>query len=264
MSRMLNLVDELLSRARELHQLGRRDDAHDLLIRLIDFENLPDYAAEEVAIRLAEDHLRRRQSKLARRYLKFALGIQPADARTHYLMARALDAGASPNTRRALEHYRIALDLEPDHPAFLCRYGMLLARLGRSREALAGLRRAVKIAPDDVRILKNAVEGMRLANAADEARRLLLASRFRNPRDGQLLALWKDFQFQQLRKEQQTARPTSKPIVATPVVLAFVRPKGDPKNTRSGGKRIRTDAASGTPPPRGILRVRRPDQRHAQ
>ncbi len=262
MSRMLNLVDELLSRARELQQLGRRDDAHDLLIRLTDFENLPDYAAEEAAIRLAEDSLRHRQSKLARRYLKIALGIQPDNARTHYLMARALDAGAAPNSRRALEHYRSALELEPDQPAWLCRYGMLLARLGRSREALAGLRRAVKIVPDDVRILKKAVEGMRLANAADEARRLLLAARFRSPRDSRLLALWRDSQFQQLRKEQQTAHPNSKPIAAAPIVLPFVRPKGEPKNT--GGKRIRRDDASGTPPPRGILRVRRPDQRHAQ
>jgi tetratricopeptide (TPR) repeat protein len=261
---MLNLVDELLSRARELHQLGRREDAYDLLIRLTDIAELPDYAAEEVAIRLAEDNLRRRQFKRARQYLKIALGIQPDNGRSHYLMARALDAGAAPNTRRALEHYQVAVELEPEQPAWLCRHGMLLARLGRSREALAKLRRAAKIAPDDVRILKKAVEGMRIANAADEARQLLLAARFRNPRDGQVLGLWKDFQFQQLRKEQETARPRIMAVAARPIVLPFVRLKGEPMNTRSGNKRIRKDEASGTPSPRSILRVRRPDQRHAQ
>jgi tetratricopeptide (TPR) repeat protein len=261
---MLNLVDELLSRSRRLHQLGRQNDAFDLLRKLTEFEELPDYAAEEVAIRLAEISLRRRQFKYARRYLAVAFDVQPDNARTHYLMARALDAGSAPNTRRALEHYRLALELEPDHAAWLCAYGLLLARLGRSREALASLRRAAAVAPDNVKTLKKVVEGMRLANAADEAHRLLLAARFRNPRETRLLDLWKDFQFRQLRKDQQTAPPRTVPIAAGPVVLPYVPPEDDTGPVRKPGKRTRKDKASGIPPPRGILRVRRPDQRHAQ
>jgi tetratricopeptide (TPR) repeat protein len=261
---MLNLAQALLSRARKLQKLGREDDAYNLLMRLTDLEALPDYAAEEVALRLAAAHLRRRQFKRARQYLKIALGIQPDNARSHYLMARAFDAGATPNARRALEHYRIAVELEPEHPAWLCRYGLLLARLGRSREALAKLRRAAEMAPDNVPDLKKIVEGMRLANATDEAWRLLLAARFRNPRDSRFLGLWRDFQFQQLRKQQETARPRVVAVAGRPVLLAFVPPKGKPKATRLGDKRVRMDGASGTPPPRSILRVRRPDQRHAQ
>jgi tetratricopeptide (TPR) repeat protein len=261
---MLNLVDALLSRAREMQKLGRRDDAYNVLIRLTDLKELPDYAAVEVAIRLGEDQLRRGKSKRARRYLNIALDIQPDNGRSHYLMARAFDLGAAPNVRQALEHYRVAVELEPEQPAWLCRYGLLLARLGRSREALAKLRHTATIAPDNVPILKRVVEGMRLANAADEARRFLLAARFRNPRDRRVLGLWMDFQFQQLRKKQETALPRIVQVAVRPVLLPFVRPKVKAKATRSGDKRVRLDEASGTPPPRGILRVRRPDQRHAQ
>jgi tetratricopeptide (TPR) repeat protein len=264
MSRTLKLVDKLLSRSRRLQHFGRYNDAFALLLKLTEFKELPDDAAAEVALRLAAISLRRRQFKYARRYLQVALEVQPDNARTHYLMARALDAGSKPNTRRALAHYRRALELEPGRVAWLCAYGLLLARLGRSREALASLRRAAKQASDEARLLKKIVAGLRLVNAADEARRLLLAARFRNPRDSRLLDLWKEFQFQQLRKDQEAGRPRAKPISAGPVVLPFIRLQVKSQGTRRGGKRIRKDDASGTPAPRAILRVRRPDQRHAQ
>jgi tetratricopeptide (TPR) repeat protein len=264
MSRMLNLVDELLSRSRHFQEIGLQNEAFDILIQLAEFRDLPTNVAEEVEVRLGESYLRQRRYKRARGHLAAAVRLQPGNARYHYLLATAFRRGNRPNAKRAVEHYRRSLELEPQQAARLCAYGAFLVQLGRSREGLRHLRRASEAAPDNVRILKRVVKGMRLANRGEEARRLLLVARFRAPRDRRLLSLWNDFQFQQIRKEQQTAlqRFTTNRS-ESPVLLPFVRLSEGRARSRQARAGIRQDGPSGTPPPRSILRVRRPDQRHA-
>src|SRR5437763_16380766 len=89
MSRMLNLVDELLSRSRRFQQLGRFHEPHILLTRLAEFHQLPIYAAEELEIRLGELSLRRGKYKRARRHLLAAFVHQPNNARAHDLLGTA-------------------------------------------------------------------------------------------------------------------------------------------------------------------------------
>jgi tetratricopeptide (TPR) repeat protein len=260
---MLNLVDELLSRSRRFQQLGRFDEALNLLTRLVGFHELPVYAAEEIEIRLGELSLRRRNYKRARRHLLAALVHQPDNARAHYLLANAFSRGRRPDAQRALAHYRRSIELEPDHAIRLCAYGLLLVRLGQAQNGLRHLRRAVEGAPEDVSILKQVIKGMQLANHAEEARRLLVTARFRSPRDRRLLALWNDLHFHQLRRDQQTTLHRSPSITSDdPVLLPFLRLEGGPVLSRRAS--VRRDGPSGTPPPRGLLHIRRPDQRHAQ
>jgi Flp pilus assembly protein TadD len=264
MSRKLNLVDELLSHSRHLQELGRQSEAFDLLIQLAQFRELPINAAEEVEARLGESYLRQRRYKRARRHLATAVRLRPDNPRYHYLLAIAYRRGAKSDLRRALEHYRRSLELEPRQPVRLCTYGVLLVKLGQTREGLRQLRRAAEAAPRSVRILSQVVKGMRLANKGEEARRLLQIARFRAPHDRRLLALWNDSRFQEIRKLQQTAlhRFTTNRL-DSPVLLPFVCLSEDRVPARKSRAGIRQDGPSGTPPPRSILRVRRPDQRHA-
>jgi Tfp pilus assembly protein PilF len=265
MSRMLKLVDELLSRSRHFHKLGRRHEAFDLLIRVADLREMPIHAAEEVEVRLGESYLRQRRFKHARRHLAAALTYQPDNARCHYLLAHALSHGTQPNPQRASKHYQRSLELEPKNAIRLSAFGLFLIQWGQVNEGLRKLRRAVKIAPKNPAVLKRILAGMLLANRSEEARRVFLAARFHAPHDHRVLALWNDLHFQQIRKEQQTALMRVRTNHSQPpVLLPFDRPGRGGKSSRQPRAGLRQDGPSGTPAPRSILRVRRPDQRHAR
>jgi tetratricopeptide (TPR) repeat protein len=262
MSTTLNLVDRLLARARRLRSLGRTHDALSLFERLAAFGELPGPVAEETQVHLAELHLRRRHFRPARRHLTAALQHSPDSARYHHLMARAAAGGPDADLGRAAEHYRRSLDIAPDQPRCLCAYGQLALQLGRREEGLACLRRAAELAPDDAETVRRVAAGLRRANRADEARALLLAARFRNPRDPRFRRLWDEAQFQDLRKEQELARlgETGKDD-AGPILLPFLRLTEAPA---SGRKVVRQDAPAPLPPPHGAGTTRRPPRRHAQ
>jgi Tfp pilus assembly protein PilF len=260
MSMTLNLVDRLLARGRNLQALGRTHDALRVFKRLAGFRELPADAAEETQARLAELHLHHHRFARARRHLTAALRSCPDSAHYHHLMATAAAADGRGDLERAAEHYRRSCDLEPDQPECLCEYGALALHLGRRDEGLASLRRAAELAPDDPDTLKPVAEGLCLANDADGARGLLRAALFRNPRDRRFRRLWEDFQFRQLRLEQERARLGSRKMEEEgPAVLPFVRPEA----AAPGRRAVRHDGPSPVPPPHAGEPVRFPEQRHA-
>ena len=116
MSSTLNLVDHLLSRGRHLQQIGREQDAIHTLERLAGFRELPLDVAEETQVRLAELLMDRGQFESARRHLAAALIHRPFSARYHFLMASALEADEKGDERRALEHYRLSLEIDGEQP----------------------------------------------------------------------------------------------------------------------------------------------------
>jgi tetratricopeptide (TPR) repeat protein len=263
MSMTLNLVDRLLARARHLRAVGRTADALSLFERLAGFRELPGPAAEETQAHLAELHLRGRRFHRARRHLTAALGHRPDSARYHYLMARAVNGGAAADPRRAAEHYRRSLELNPDQPRCLCAYGTLALELGRREEGLECLRRAAELAADDPEIVRQVAAGLRQAACADEALAVLRAARFRNPRDARFRKLWGDFQFQQLRREQDIARARAEHAGDDgPVLLPFLRLTAC--EAPRARKVVRHDAPAPLPPPHGAGSSRLPPQRHAQ
>jgi Tfp pilus assembly protein PilF len=266
MSTTLNLVDRLLRRGRSLQAMGRSHDALQALQRLTHFQELPSEVAEETQVRLAELQLQRRQFRLARRHLTTVLRHHPDNGHAHYLLATALETDDKADPRRALSHYRRCLELDGEPADCLCACGLLALRLGQRREGLAHLRRALELAPDDPETVDQVVKGLCLANEADEARRCLLAARFRNPHDARFVRLWNDFQFQRLRKQQATAagRRQAEGEEAGAVLLPFVRPGGP----RLGRKKVRQDGPSPLPgphvPPGARVVLRGAGQRHAQ
>jgi Flp pilus assembly protein TadD len=248
-STTLNLVDHLLSRGRYFQQLGRTPDALRILCRLAGYRELPAAVAEEVQFRLGELQLGRKKYARARRHIAAALRYAPDNPRYHYLLARACDNDRDGDLARAAEHYGASLALDGTQTDCLCANGALALRLNRTEEALECLRVAANLAPDDVAVLAKVVAGLRTAGRADEARGLLLAARFRRPRDGRYRKLWNDFQFHAARREQDAARVARAFGGDGPVILPFRRPAGEaaPRPAASG-KIIRADGPTAPAP----------------
>ncbi|MFL5241346.1 MAG: hypothetical protein ACJ8FY_04505 [Gemmataceae bacterium] len=266
MSRTLKLIDHLLTRARHLEQLGQTTDALDLLSRLEGFPDLPIPTLTDIQVKLAEFYLEQRKYVRAARHLKTALKHEPTNARCHFLLATALSSGSKPDPQAALKHFHLALELDPHQPDCLAACGALEVRQGLKKEGLEHLRRASKLAVDDLNVMKQVVTGLRLANESSEARGLLLAARFRNPRSREVQQLWNDFYFRRARKHQQlgVARLTTRSKQEKPVILPFIRLTADEATPSPSHKTVRRDNSEKLPPPRGAFRLIRPDQRHAQ
>src|SRR5262249_4974 len=153
----------------------------------------------------------------------------------------------SPKLQSAAEHYRKSLQLDPRQPRCLGEFGLLALRLGQTEEGLTCLRRAVELAPDDADAVGRLVKGLEHLDGPDEARAILRAALFRNPRDSRFRKLWNDFRFQQLREAQETERHRKALVDSAgdgPVLLPFVRPEPGTEQVQPGGKRVRRDAAS--------------------
>lgn len=222
----LNLVDHVLALGRRYQEVGRHRDAVSILTRLARFRYLPADAAEETQARLAEIYLKRRKPRQARRHLTAALRHQPNNARYHYLLAAALHAEEGADLERAAEHYRRALELDPNHARCRADYGHLLLQLGQTDEGLDCLRTAAEQAPEDVEVLGKLVKGLRLSGKSDEARSALQKALFRNARSPRFRKLWDEFRFQQARRQHDSERRRRAEDEADgeqPVLLPFVR-----------------------------------------
>ncbi len=266
MSRTLKLIDHLLARARHLQKLGRSTDALELLGHLEEFRDLPSRFLVDTQFQLADFCLSRRKYVRARRHLKAALKHEPANAHCHFLLATALSSGRNADPQDALKHFLLSLDLEPDQPKCMAACGALEIRQGMKKVGLKHLRRAAELAPDDAEVIRQVVTGLRLANETGEARGLLLAARFRNPGSPEFQGLWNDFYFHRARKAQQLAktRSAAPQKYEEPVILPFIRLISEQETSQQPRKIIRKDGSGKMAPPRGDLRVLRPDQRHAQ
>jgi Tfp pilus assembly protein PilF len=263
MSIAINLAHGLLARGSLLQELGRTHEAHKVLSGLVGLQDLPSDIAQEAHFRLAEIELQRRQYQRARRHLAAAIAHCPDNARYHYLMAGVLDQDEDADPRRAYDYYRRSLELDPDQASCLGDFGLLALSLGENEEGLAALRRAVQCAPDDAESVGKLVEGLCELDHAEEARRVLRAALFRNPRHAGFHKLWSDFQFQQLRQAQEAARCTAQPGYDRPVVLPFVHLASDTLPAGAVRKLVRQDGASSPRPPHSTGPTRLPGKKRA-
>lgn len=260
MSRTLNLYDRLLAIGRNLHKLQQDSDALHYLARLAALNDLPAEVAEEAQVCLAEVYLRKRKYRRARRHLSIALLCRPGSARYHYLMAMALTKGRGKDFARATAHYERSLELDPEEPRCLAAFGLLCVHTGRTEEGLGALSRAVDLAPNDPILVAKLVKGLCRAKRCGEAQRVLLAAQFRNRGDRRFRALWNDFRFRRLRRQQLrhawgedgTMNGSSSPL------LPFARPVDD----RPLGPEVRIDGAQPLPVPHRRRPRPRADWKH--
>jgi cytochrome c-type biogenesis protein CcmH/NrfG len=251
MSATLPFARYLLSKCRNLERLGQNHTATRLLNRLTSFRDTPEDVARETHVQLAELHVKCGRLKNARRELAAALALEPDNARVHFLMAEAVEQDGNCDPIRALWHYRQCTRLDAENPRYWCAFGLLAVRLGETTKGLKALRRAYALAPEDHEVLRDVVEGLREADEAAEAGKLLRIALFRNPRDQHVRALWQAHQFHTLHAEQQAARVAQS---RGNVILSFPPQGRQEVPQAAGNKRIRHDLPSGTPRPKLTLR----------
>ena len=254
MNKTLSFTQQLLAMGRNLQALGQDRAAARLLRRLGSFRDLPNDLAEETHLRLADIYLDEGQYKQARRQLTAALALRPDNAHAHCLMAEAALEADGRNPRRALQHYRHCTRLEPGNANYWCQLGDTALAEGDPAHGLAALRRAARLAPDDPKVLKYVVHGLRYVGITDEAKRLLKAALFRNPRDKRFHDLWAEHQFEVLQEAQATLDQRWKVTNQNrPMLLPFVRLVKEEVRPAAATKRIRHDQPSTTPGPKGPL-----------
>jgi len=264
MSRMLDLVDALLVAGRKQQQLGRESEALRIFKRLASFGDLPADVAEETQARLAEIQVRRGHYAKARRHLAAALAHQPRSSRYHALMGGALAADDRRGDReRALEHYRLAIDLDGDDPSCLSEYGLLAVRMGETEKGFAALRQAVELSPDKPELVTRLLDALCEEGREDEARQVLRLAVFQNPRDSRFQRLYSDWRFHELRRHQQSKMRdmTTASGTSGPRILPFVHMMDENRESRVGVSRkiVRRDPPAPHPfkPRHGRLGQRR-------
>jgi tetratricopeptide (TPR) repeat protein len=242
MSRTLNLVDCLLTSARNLHRLGRADDALDILRRLVRFRNMPADAAAEAHSLLAKLYFKQDDYRKARRHLVTALTFQTHCADFHFRLALAIEADPEARPDRARGHYVRALQLDKKNAHYWLDYGLFLLTLEDRQRGLRALRRAYALASSDPDILSRVAEGLRQEGLADEARIKILAVLFQQPRDRRYRALWQEHQFQMLyERQQQQRRERTAAVIAAPVLLPFEPVEAEGRYVGLGSKILRFD-----------------------
>ena len=239
MSRMLNLVDVLLTTGRQLFLMGRFTEAIEPLTKLTGFRQLPDDAAHEVQSLLGEIHLQQKKYSQARRHLTAALAVRPMKAEAFYLMALAIDEDPQAQKGRAEMYYTRAVELEPSEPAYWADLGSYLFALGKTRPALKAIRKAFTLGISDAEIVGQVAEVLRREELFEEATTRLRAALFHNHGAQAFRQLWQHHQWHLIRAEQRAEKQHEGP----PVMLPFVPQKSQGKYAELGGKTIRIDDA---------------------
>jgi tetratricopeptide (TPR) repeat protein len=257
MSKKLNLVDGLLTSARNLHNVGRDGAARNILRRLVRFRTLPSELAAEAHALLAKLHFEQENHRKARRHLTSALSYQPHRADLHFRLALAIEADPAARPERARGHYLSALQLDGKNASYWLDYGFYLLALDDRKRGLRALRRAYALASDDAEIIGRVVEGLRQQGLFDEARSKVLASLFNHSGDRRFRALWQHHQFQMLyEQQQQERRERTAAAIATPIFLPFVAGPSEGQYAALGGKTIRLDPPSRLAEPKSPRQVR--------
>jgi tetratricopeptide (TPR) repeat protein len=251
MTQTLNLFDELLLRARRLHEAGQWREALALLGRLSRFNELPPTIAEEAHARQGEILLKKRRYRAARRHLRAALHFAPEGARHHFLLGLCLHADPDGNREQAARHYRRSLELAPEHIRCRGEAGLLAIEQGLIDEGLALLRQAVEQAPADSGAVGRLIKGLFLAGRPDEALAAVRLALFRCPRNSALRKLWLDLQFAGIRRQQMMQAACARSEADAPMILPFVQ-SADRQRSASPW---RHDAASSLPGPH-LVRIR--------
>jgi tetratricopeptide (TPR) repeat protein len=222
MSRTLNLLEKLLTRARALLEIGHDLHALALLKKLLRWPNMPATNGHQLHHMLGDTYFQMRKYKLARRHFRRAVELQPKTANGYLQLARAIDHDPVIDARQASRYYRQALELAPDDPLVLQECGQYAVQMGRTRKGMKLLRRARELAPDNLDIIAALVEAQEDLHDFDAARQTLRLARFRFAGNSRFQQLSHDLEFRQLCRQQrdQVAAPA---VVKRPETVPFLR-----------------------------------------
>ncbi len=222
MHKTLNLREQVLALGRQHLESGRHRRALDLLGKLAAFGELPEPVAEETQSHLARIHFRQRNYRQARRHLTAALTRRPEEASYHHLLGKAWADDEDGDLRKALHHFRRAVELDGDKAEYRCDYGLCLVALRRHTAGLRHLAAAVEREPRNIDYLRHLAFHLVEAGKGSAARARVLDALFRTPRDPKLRLLWNEVRFREARQQQLESRSNASSAgSALPRLLRF-------------------------------------------
>ncbi len=221
MSTTLKMPGQLLAIGQRLLDCGRDQEALEVLDKISHLAEVPASITVDSQLRLAEIYLRRRRFVEARRHLNVVLSSRPDHAQAHYLLAASFRQQEKPELRRAARHYRKAMALAPDEPAYAADLGLCLFDLDKCTSGLRYLREAVELAPDDVDYVRDLAMKLLDQGRVIEARRVALAALFRQSRNADLRKLWNEVRFHEARLQQFRPRIYQESDETEPALLPF-------------------------------------------
>lgn len=263
MSTTLNLVHAGWDVARALARAGRRSAAVAQLGRLL---GVPGLSApiEADARRLAGELLTDAGKYAeARRHLRAAAKLEPAHARTHYLLGLAWERDPDGCDRRAALRLKKAVACDPANALYRAALGRAAVRCGKVRRGVWELIAAANRAPADVAVVRVVVGGLTEAGRLKSARRVLVAARFGRPGSAELRGLWNRFRFEAARVGQEDHRRTEAAGSAREggvVLLPFLRVAGADRKPAASGRSTRRDVISLPRPHLARRRAHRADR----
>jgi predicted Zn-dependent protease len=202
--------------------LGRWADGSAALRRLLSHPEATAQARAEAHSVLGELELAAGRFRRARRHFAAAIGLRPHAPAAYVRYAAAVEADPDADARKGCAALRRAIRIDPYEPAYFAALGRLVLRMGDDKRAYRAFRRAARLRPDSLPVLADVVDGFVLTGRDDEARRTILAARFRAPNDAAIIGLWNRFRFDCLRREQmQAGRGAS---LARQAILPFPEP----------------------------------------
>jgi len=263
MNHTIKFVDRLLLKGRNLQQLGIDSKALPIFESLSRFHSIPKNVTHEARDRMTQLYRKQKNYRLARRALAKTAHQHPDSADLHYKMARLIEKDYHCDPKRAKVHFLRALRLEPKNSRYLSGFGMYSIHFGCRDRGLRALRKAYRLDPDNALVMKRYIKVLQQLHLLKEARRVLLASRFRLGKHEWFQQLFNEHQHTVIRLRQKKNRQTEPLETVSPRILPFLpKTDSDPATKEIEGYRI--DGPDVLPAPHLPLRLRRPDQRHAQ
>jgi len=195
----------LLRRGELLATLGRARAARALLRRLLRQPEVPSASQAEAHRVLGDLAFAAGRFRQARRHFAAAIGRRPYVAEWYLRYAAAVEGDPKADPRKGLAALRRAICLEPLEPSYWTARGRLAIRAGDMNQARRSFRRAARLHPEKVAVLAEIIDGFVATGCESEARRALIAARFRAPNDAGMAQLWDQFRFDCLRAEQARA-----------------------------------------------------------
>ncbi len=229
MSCSINLIDALLSRAKNLQDLGQNHDALSVYKRLAQFKTLSRDLLGQIHFQIGKLHLIREKYKLARRHLTLALLHRPGHGEYHHQMALAIDLDDRVEPQRAGAYYRRALKEMPTSHVCWLDFGVWCFNEAKIRTGLKALFKSFECNTDDPDHLAEIVDILRQQNLDDQATRLLRKALFLHKRDLRFHRMYQRHLFHLSQVEQSKAMTTVRLRDVGPTILAFPRRETKPK-----------------------------------